>query len=106
MVEIVPGVAILAVVLPDRPPLPFAEVGAPFLPGDTRLACIVQPFLFGDIRYSCAHLPTSSCRHRSDLRATQNSSQAGGVRRAGGLTDSLDKSRLLSGKRRVGHNGL
>ena len=41
MGEIVPRVAVFAVVLADRPPLPLAEVGAPFLPGDVRLARLV-----------------------------------------------------------------
>ena len=34
MCEIVPGVAVVAVVLADRAPLPLAEVRSPFLPGD------------------------------------------------------------------------
>ena len=33
MGEIVPGVAVVAVVLPHRPPLPLAEIGAPEFPG-------------------------------------------------------------------------
>ena len=45
--EEIPGVAILAVVLAHRAPLPLAEVRAPFLPGDSRLAGVIQPLLLG-----------------------------------------------------------
>ena len=31
--KVFPGIAVRAVVLPDRAPLPFAEIGAPFAPG-------------------------------------------------------------------------
>jgi len=51
MGEIVPGVAVIAVVLADRTPLPLAEVGAPFFPGDVCLARVVQSFLLGDIHH-------------------------------------------------------
>ena len=47
--EVVPGVAVLAVVLADRAPLPLAEVRAPLLPGDPRLAGLVQPLLLGRV---------------------------------------------------------
>src|SRR6185503_9182277 len=57
MGEVVPGVAVLAVVLADRPPLPLAEIGSPFLPRDLRLARLVQPLLLGDIRQR-DHSPT------------------------------------------------
>src|SRR5207245_10054733 len=57
MGEIVPGVAVIAVVLTDRPPLALAEVGAPFLPGDVRLARLVQPFLLSDIHQGPHCLP-------------------------------------------------
>ena len=49
MGEIIPGVAVLAVVLADRAPLPLAEVGSPFLPRDSRLARVIQPLLFRDV---------------------------------------------------------
>ena len=51
MGEIVPGVAVIAVVLADSPPLSLAEVRPPFLPGDVRLSRIVQAFLLGDIQH-------------------------------------------------------
>src|SRR4051812_13891877 len=35
--EVIPGVAVLAVVLPDRPPLPLREIRPPFSPGHTLL---------------------------------------------------------------------
>ncbi len=47
--EVVPGVAVLAVVLADRPPLPLAQVRAPLLPRDPLLPSVVQPFLFGGV---------------------------------------------------------
>src|SRR6185503_9480521 len=47
--EVVPGVAVVAVVLADRAPLPLAEVGPPLLPGDVGLARLVQPLLLGDV---------------------------------------------------------
>ena len=54
--EVVPGVAVLAVVLADRPPLPLAEVGAPLLPGNARLPGLVQPLLLGGV-----HDPRVGC---------------------------------------------
>src|SRR5262245_14633797 len=51
MGEVVPGVAVVAVVLPDCPPLALAEVGTPFLPKDVRLARLVQPFLLRGLYY-------------------------------------------------------
>src|SRR5271165_822917 len=56
MGEVTPGVASLAVVLADRAPLPLAQVGSPFLPGDSRLARIVQPLLFRHIDDRWRHL--------------------------------------------------
>src|SRR5262249_44620443 len=38
MAEVIPGVAVLAVVFAPRPPLAFAEIGAPLLPGHRALA--------------------------------------------------------------------
>jgi hypothetical protein len=49
-------VAVVAVVLADRTPLPLAQIGSPFLPGDLRLACLVQPLLLGDIDNLSGHL--------------------------------------------------
>src|SRR5262245_38727101 len=40
--EVVPGIAAVAVVFADGPPLPFAEVGPPLLPGDFLLARLVK----------------------------------------------------------------
>src|SRR4029078_4304190 len=48
--EVVPGVAALAVVLADRPPLAFAQVRAPRLPGGLLVARRVEPGLFGGHR--------------------------------------------------------
>ena len=43
--KIRPRVAVLAVVLADRAPLPLAQVRAPLLPGSARLSGLVQPLL-------------------------------------------------------------
>jgi len=56
MSEVVPGVAVIAVVLADRSPLPLAEVGSPFLPGDLLLARVVQPFLLSNINNHSVHV--------------------------------------------------
>lgn len=45
--EIIPGVAVLAVVFADGAPLAFAEVGAPFAPWDVLVAGFVETLLFG-----------------------------------------------------------
>ena len=49
MGEIVPGVAVLAVVLADRAPLPLAQLGSPVLLRDSRLARVIQPLLVRDV---------------------------------------------------------
>ena len=46
--EVVPGVAVRAVVFADRPPLPRSGT-APLLPGNPRLAGLVQPLLLGAV---------------------------------------------------------
>src|SRR5262249_24097598 len=50
MGEIVPGVAALAVVLADGPPLSLAEVWSPPLPGDVLGADLVQTGVLGGHR--------------------------------------------------------
>ncbi len=47
--EIVPGIAVGAVVLAHGSPLALAEIWTPLLPRDARLTGIVQPLLFGDV---------------------------------------------------------
>ena len=47
MGEVIPGVAVLAVILPDGSPLAFAQVGPPFLPGGLLLASLFKSVLFG-----------------------------------------------------------
>ena len=44
--EEIPGIAPLAVVLTNRPPLPLAQVGTPFLPGNLLLAILFEADLF------------------------------------------------------------
>src|SRR5262249_49749833 len=59
--EVVPGVAAVAVVLADRPPLAFAEVRAPLLPGDLALLHLHQPVVFrghGALTFSKHPRPT------------------------------------------------
>ena len=43
--EVVPGVAVVAVVLAHRAPLPLAQVGSPLLPGNAARLRLVEPFL-------------------------------------------------------------
>src|SRR6516225_1673660 len=46
MRKVVPGIAIIAVIFANRPPLPFAEIGTPLLPGHMGLAGFIQTLLF------------------------------------------------------------
>ena len=55
MGEVIPGVAVFAVVLANRPPLPFAQIRSPFLPGDLLLTRIVQALLFRHIHDRWVH---------------------------------------------------
>ncbi|MNK95740.1 hypothetical protein D3C87_1159890 [compost metagenome] len=45
MGEVIPGVAVVAVVFPDRPPLPLAQVRPPFFPGCAPRLCFDKPLL-------------------------------------------------------------
>ena len=49
--ELIPRITVLAVILTDRAPLPFAEVGPPLFPWHPLLACLVETHLF---RRPCA----------------------------------------------------
>src|SRR3990167_3322911 len=42
--KVIPRRAVFAVVLPYRPPLPLAQIGAPFLPRNDTPSRIVQTF--------------------------------------------------------------
>src|SRR3974377_1210569 len=53
MREVVPGASIFAVVLANRPPLPFAEVRAPFAPRGFTIMGFLQTHLF------CCHVEFS-----------------------------------------------
>ena len=55
MREVVPGIAVFAVILADRAPLPLAQVGPPLLPGDLPFARLVQPLLFRHVHDFSAH---------------------------------------------------
>jgi hypothetical protein len=48
--EIVPRVAVVAVILTNCAPLPFTEVRSPFFPRDASVARVVQPLLFSNGR--------------------------------------------------------
>src|SRR5262249_5375928 len=61
MAEVVPGVAALAVVFADRSPLPLAEVGSPFLPGDGAVTRFIKAFAFGG-HGSDSFLPAKRCK--------------------------------------------
>jgi hypothetical protein len=58
--EVVPGISILAVVLPYRAPLPLAQVGAPLPPGDATVARLRKALLLGSDSFDgvglCLHL--------------------------------------------------
>ena len=87
--EVIPCVAVFAVVFAHGAPLALAEVWSPLLPGNALLTCLVQPFLFShfDIRQGgtlrfldshCAHSPriwrwkwqrtTCDTRHLTKIR--------------------------------------
>src|SRR5262245_58415520 len=72
--EIVPGVAVVAVVLPDCPPLALAEVGTPFLPKDVRLARLVQPFLLRGLYYR-VHFSPPLLHEMSFFQSVSNTSE-------------------------------
>ena len=55
MGEVVPRVAVVAVVLADRPPLTLAQVRSPLLPGDPRLAGFVQAPLLRHVHDCRSH---------------------------------------------------
>ena len=46
MCEVVPRISVFAVILPHRPPLPFTQVRAPFLPWSAILRCFLKAGLF------------------------------------------------------------
>ena len=45
MSEVVPGIAVVTVVLTHRAPLALAEVRSPLFPGHPVLTCMVEPLL-------------------------------------------------------------
>src|SRR5882724_2904911 len=103
MGEIVPGVAVLAIVLADRTPLPLAEVGSPFLPGDVCLARVVQPLLLGDILHGVHFFGL----HNYFLASTTR--RARPPRARGGMVQALpgrSRPRLLSSERHGGSSSL
>src|SRR4051812_47990642 len=51
MGEVVPRVAVAAVVFADRTPLPLAEIGTPLLPRHAGFPRIVQPLLLDDVHH-------------------------------------------------------
>src|SRR5262249_13055012 len=61
--EVVPGLAIRAVVLAHRAPLAFADIGTPLPPGLPAGVCFGQALLFG-IRHGSAHTSWSEVMPR------------------------------------------
>src|SRR4051794_24252588 len=56
MRKIIPGVSVLAVVFPDRAPLPLAEIRSPLFPRYPGVTRVVQPLLFRYVHYFfCSH---------------------------------------------------
>src|SRR5689334_13011227 len=49
--EVVPCVAVVAVVFADRAPLPFTQVRSPLFPSNTGNPALVQPLLFRKARH-------------------------------------------------------
>src|SRR5215472_8616295 len=47
--EVIPGISVLAVVLPYRAPLPLAQVRPPLFPRDATLTGLIKPLLFCDL---------------------------------------------------------
>src|SRR6185295_3821357 len=66
----IPRVSVLAVILAHRAPLPLAQIGTPFLPGDFLLARVVQPFLL--IHNHSVHAPPSLCSHRTTMQSSND----------------------------------
>src|SRR5262245_1966876 len=56
MAEVVPGISILAVVLPHGPPLPLAQVGAPLSPGNFTLTRRREALLLRSGSFDCVGL--------------------------------------------------
>ncbi len=52
--QVLPGIAVLAVVLPDRTPLPLAQIGPPLFPGNSSYPALLKPMCF---RVSLKRLP-------------------------------------------------
>ena len=78
MREVVPGVAVVAVVLADRAPLPFAQIRPPFLPWDLRLSRVVQALLFRHIHNCGDHvLPPSWINRQRYTERSQTSVRPG-----------------------------
>ena len=71
MREVVPGVAVFAVVLADRAPLPLAEVGSPFLPRDLRLPRVVQSLLLRHV-HDCSDHALPLLIGESEVRSTHH----------------------------------
>src|SRR6516165_4126206 len=59
--EIVPGIAILAVIFTYRAPLPFTKIGTPFLPGDAALTRFIQTSLLCALQLPCMRFLFQFC---------------------------------------------
>src|SRR5262249_44213212 len=65
MREVIPGVTVVAVILPHRPPLPLAQVWAPFTPGHVSFARLLQALVLFGARHILAsfHHPMIEVNH-------------------------------------------
>src|SRR5262249_38636919 len=84
MRKVVPGIAIIAVIFANRPPLPFPEIGTPLLPGHMGLAGCIQTLLFrsfdelgfhGAISFGCSNGALAGFARA--LQARQDDASAG-----------------------------
>src|SRR5688572_30209892 len=51
MAEVVPGVAVFAVILAHRAPLTLAQIGSPSLPRRLPVPCFLEPAVFGGLSH-------------------------------------------------------
>jgi hypothetical protein len=59
MGEVIPGVAVGAVIFPHRPPLPLTQIRPPLLPGGSSFTALLEPGLFRTGFVGLAHLEGS-----------------------------------------------
>ena len=65
--KIIPSIPVLTIILAHRTPLPFTEVGSPFLPRDTFITCVVQTLLLVGLDIVFGGWLLIGCFHKSFL---------------------------------------